>query len=68
MWKKDEGENKKTASGANLYTFEKTAGGAMPDALLKEAALNPIRRGLARKQKRAIISPRRRLFNNNKIY
>ena len=62
MWKKDKGESEKTARGAGLYTFEKAAGGAMPGALPKEAALNPIGRRLAWKQERAVISPRRRLF------
>lgn len=36
----------------------------MPDALLEEATLNPIEPRLARKQKRAVISSRRRLFSN----
>ena len=62
MWKKDEGESEKTASGAGLYTFEKAASGAMPGALPKEAALNPIGRRSAWKQERADISPRRSLF------
>ena len=53
----------KTARGAGLYTFEKAAGGAIPGALPKEAALNPIGRRLAWKQERAVISPRRRLLN-----
>ena len=52
----------KTTRGAGLYTLEKAAGGAMPDALLEEAALNPTRSRLAWKQERADISPRRRLL------
>ena len=62
MWKKDEGESEKTARGAGLYTFEKAAGGAMPDALPKETAPNPKGPRLAWKQERARISPGRRLF------
>ena len=62
MWKKDEGESEKTARGAGFYTFEKAAGGAMPDALPEEATLNPIGRRLAWKQERAVISPGRSLL------
>ena len=62
MWKKDDEGSGKTARGAGLYTFEKAAGGAMPGALPKEAALNPTRSRLAWKQERAVISPRRILF------
>ena len=68
MWKKDEGKGEKTASGAGLYTFEKAAGEAIPDALLKEAALNPIGRRLAWKQERAGISPRRSLLIKKNLY
>ena len=63
MWKKDEGESEKTAKSAGLYTFEKAAGGAMPDALPEEAASNPKGPRLAWKLERVGISPGRRLFS-----
>ena len=62
MWKKDE-RSGKTVRDAGLYTLEKAAGGAMPDALPEEATLNPTGRRLAWKQERAGISPRRSLWN-----
>ena len=65
MWKKDEGESEKTARGAGLYIFEKAAGEAMPGALPEEATPNPKGPRSAWKQKRAGISPGRRLFNKD---